>query len=77
MKPHVLFIIGPSGSGWAVHLNEQTLGTFEGRPEAVQAAVAVAESTRWFGRTSAVVSEESGELLPIWEVGRAACSKFM
>jgi hypothetical protein len=57
MKPHDLFIVRASGNGWAVHLNEQTFGTFERRPDAVQAAVAVAESSGRFGRTSAVVSE--------------------
>jgi hypothetical protein len=65
MKPHDLFIVRASGNGWAVPLNEQTFGTFEGRLEAVQAAVTVAESSGRFGRTSAVVSEENGELLPI------------
>jgi hypothetical protein len=48
---------------------------FEERPEAIQAAVIVAESSGRSGRASEVLAEdEGGETLRIWEVGRDAYS---
>jgi hypothetical protein len=78
MNRQGLYIIRASGDGWAVHLDDETLATFEERPEAIQAAIVVAESSGRFGRPSGVFSlAQSGQLLPIWQVGRDAYSKLM
>ena len=71
MREHDTYIVQSSGGGgWAVRLNDKTLGVFEHRPEAIEAAVVVAESSGRSGRASGVLSEENGELLAIWEVGQ-------
>lgn len=78
MKEQDLYIIRSSGKRWMVDLNDETLGKFDERCEAIQAAIVVAESSGRFGRPSGVLSEEeSGELHPIWEVGRDLYSKLM
>lgn len=78
MQDQDLYIIRASGKRWTVDLNKKTLGIFDGRPEAIQAAVAVAESSGRFGRASGVLSEEGdGQLLPIWAVGRDSLSKLI
>ena len=74
MREHDTYIVQSSGAGWAVSLNDQTLGVFEHRPEAIEAAVVVAESSGRSGRASGVLSEANGELLAIWEVGQDAYS---
>jgi hypothetical protein len=52
-----------------------TLGVFGERPEAIQAAVVVAEASGRSGRASEVLAEEEGgETLMIWEVGKDAYS---
>ncbi len=57
-------------------LGDQTLGTFNARLGAIQAAAAV--SSGRFGQASGVLSEENGgELLPTWQVERDAYSKPM
>ena len=66
------YIVQPSGAGWAVCLKDETLGVFELRPEAIEAAVA--EASGRAGRTSGVLSEQNGKLLPLWQVGRDAYS---
>ena len=45
MTEHDTYIVGSTGPGWAVRLNHETLGTFTGRYEALQAAVVVAEAS--------------------------------
>jgi hypothetical protein len=71
MTEHDTYIVRPFGARWAVCLKDKTLGVFEERAEAVQAAVVVAESSGRSGRTSEVLAEEEGgETLLIWEVGR-------
>jgi hypothetical protein len=74
MRERDTYIVQPSGAGWAVCLKDETLGVFELRPEAIEAAVVVAEASGRAGRTSGVVSEQNGELLPLWQVGRDAYS---
>jgi hypothetical protein len=75
MTEHDTYIIRSSGAGWAVCLTDKTLGVFGERPEAIQAAVVVAESSGRSGRASEVLAEEeNGSLLRIWEVGRDAYS---
>ena len=77
-QQHDLYIVRPCVEKWAVHLEDQTLGTFHERVEAIQAAVIVAESSGRFGRTSGVLSQDGdGDMLPIWQVGRDAYSKLM
>ena len=73
MTEHDIYIVRPSGAQWAVCLKDKTLGLFEERAEAVQAAVVVAEASGRSGRVSEVLAEEeSGERLLIWEVGKDA-----
>jgi hypothetical protein len=74
MTEHDTYIVGSSGPGWAVRLNHETLGTFTGRHEALQAAVVVAQASGRAGRTAEVLSEEDGKMHSIWEVGRDAYS---
>ena len=69
------YIVQPSQERWAVRLSGETLAVFEGRSEAIQAAVVVAESSGRSGRASEVLSEqENGDMLLVWEVGRDAYS---
>lgn len=75
MTAHDTYIIRSSENGWAVRLDDETLGTFNGRHEAVQAAVVVAEASGRGGKGADVLlEEEDGEMRPIWEVGRDALS---
>jgi hypothetical protein len=77
-QQHDVYIVRPCGEQWAVYLDDQTLGTFDERVEAIHAAVLVAESSGRFGRTSGVLSQdEDGDMLPIWQVDRDAYSKLM
>ncbi|EIM26845.1 hypothetical protein [Microvirga lotononidis] len=71
MTEHNTYIVQAVEDRWAIRLEEETLGTFEGRHEAIQAAVAVAEASGRAGNTVEIISaEEYGEMIPIWEVGR-------
>jgi cation transport regulator ChaC len=74
MTEHDSYIVGCSGQGWVVRLNHETLATFTGRHEALQAAVVVAEASGRAGKTAEVLSEEDGEIHSMWEVGRDAYS---
>jgi hypothetical protein len=69
-----LYIIRTAGSGWGVHLENETLSVFDTRPRAIEAAVVVAEASARHGRVSGVAVEEGGDLIPIWEAGRDAYS---
>ncbi len=75
MREHDTYIIRSPGAEWAVRLNNETLGVFEKRTEAIQVAVVVAESSGRAGRVSEVLSEgANGELLPLWQIGHDAYS---
>jgi hypothetical protein len=75
MNEQDIYIVRASGAGWAVHLNSQTLGVFDKRPQAIQAAIVVAQASGRAGRVSGVLSEEAGgEMFPIWQVGRDSYS---
>lgn len=72
-----LYIICPSGDGWAVRLADETLGRFDERPKAIEAAVVVAEASARLGKISGVVLEEGDERTVVWEAGRDAYSRLM
>jgi hypothetical protein len=74
MTEHDTYTVRSSEQGWAVRLNDETLATFMGRHEALQAAVVVAEASGRAGKTAEILSEEGGKMHPIWEVGRDAYS---
>ncbi len=75
MREHDTYIVRSSTAGWAVCLTDKTLGVFEERPEAIQAAVIVAEASGRSGRASEVLAEdEGGETHMIWKVGKDAYS---
>jgi hypothetical protein len=74
VREHDIYIVQPSEAGWAVRLNDETLGVFHRRPEAIEAAVVVAEASGRAGRTSGVLSEQNGEYLSLWQVGQDAYS---
>jgi hypothetical protein len=75
MTEHDTYIVRSSERGWAVRLNDATLGTFTGRHEALQAAVVVAEASGRAGRPAEVLSEaEGGTMQVMWQVGRDAYS---
>ncbi|WP_262031508.1 hypothetical protein [Microvirga sp. Mcv34] len=76
MDEQDLYIIRPSGEGWAVHLAHETLGRFDEWPQAIEAAVVVAVASARLGKVSSVVMEEGYHLVPTWEVGWNAYSKL-
>ena len=76
MAEQDLYIIRPFGEGWAVHLANETLGRFDVRPKAIEAAVIVAEASARHGRVSGVVMEEGDQLIVVWDAGRDTYSKL-
>jgi hypothetical protein len=77
MAEQDLYIIRPSGDGWAVHLADEILGRFDGRPKAIEAAVVVAEASARHGRVSGVVMEEGDQLIVVWDAGRDTYSRLL
>jgi hypothetical protein len=71
MTEHHIYMVRSAGDRWSVSLNDETLGTFARRHEAVRAAVTVAEASGRTGGTAEIRSvNESGEMFAVWEVGR-------
>ncbi|MGF9757063.1 hypothetical protein AAII07_17810 [Microvirga sp. 0TCS3.31] len=75
MSEQDLYIIRPSGEGWTLHLADEILARFDGRPKAIEAAVVVAEASARHGRVSGVVMEEGGRRIMVWDAGRDAYSR--
>jgi hypothetical protein len=76
MSEQDLYIIHPSGEGWAVLLAHEPLGRFEERSKAIEAAVIVAEASARLGKVSGVVLDEGDERIVVWEAGRDAYSRL-
>jgi hypothetical protein len=75
MSEQDLYIIRLSGEGWAVHLADVTLGRFDERPKAIEAAVVVAEASARLGRVAGVVMEEGDQRIIVWDAGRDTYSR--
>jgi hypothetical protein len=76
MSEQDLYIIRLSGEGWAVHLANETLGRFEKRPQAIEAAVVVAEASARLGKAAGVVMEEGDQRIVVWDAGRDTYSRL-
>ena len=76
MSEQDLYIIRLSGEGWAVHLANETLGRFEERPQAIEAAVVVAEASARLGKAAGIVMEEGDRRIMVWDAGRDTYSKL-
>ena len=76
MSEQDLYIIRPSGEGWAVHLADETLARFDDRPKAIEAAVVVAEASARLGKTSGVVMEDGDQRIVVWDAGRDVYSRY-
>ncbi|MBB3018957.1 hypothetical protein FHR70_002011 [Microvirga lupini] len=76
MREQDLYIIRPSGQGWAVHLAHAILARFDDRPKAIEAAVVVAEASARLGKAAGVVMEEGDERIVVWDAGRDAYSRL-
>ena len=76
MSEQDLYIIRLSGEGWAVHLAHETLGLFDDRPQAIEAAVVVAEASARLGKVAGVVMEEGDQRIVVWDAGRDTYSRL-
>lgn len=76
MSEQDLYIIRLSEEGWAVHLADETLGRFDERPQAIEAAVVVAEASARLGKAAGVVMEEGDQRIVVWDAGRDTYSRL-
>ena len=71
------YFIVPADGRWAVQLGTRVLGTFAEKGEAIQAAIAVANSAgRYGGQAEVLTKGQDGEFSPIWTYGRDAYSSY-